>query len=111
MVDITNKSIDAIFNNPDSLACMLNIRHKDEYLLEHSVSVSIYMVLFARYLKIDRKIIEQLSIGAFLHDVGKIMIPDEILNKPGKLTDDEFSIMKTHTNHSIDIIKENPWHR
>ena len=108
VVDITNKSIDAIFNCPDSLACMLNIRHKDEYLLEHSVSVSIYITLFARYLKIDRKIIEQLSIGAFLHDVGKIMIPDEILNKPGKLTDDEFTIMKTHANHSIDIIKKTP---
>lgn len=108
VVDITNKSIDAIFNNPDSLACMLNIRHKDEYLLEHSVSVSIYITLFARYLKMDRKIIEQLSIGAFLHDVGKIMIPDEILNKPGKLTDEEFTIMKTHANHSIDIIKKTP---
>lgn len=108
VVDITNKSIDAIFNNPDSLACMLNIRHKDEYLLEHSVSVSIYITLFARYLKMDRKVIEQLSIGAFLHDVGKIMIPDEILNKPGKLTDDEFTIMKTHANHSIDIIKKTP---
>ena len=108
VIDITNKSIDAIFNNPDSLACMLNIRHKDEYLLEHSVSVSIYITLFARYLKLDRKIIEQLSIGAFLHDVGKIKIPDEILNKPGKLTDDEFTIMKTHANHSIDIIKKTP---
>jgi len=108
VIDVTNKSIDAIFNNPDSLACMLNIRHKDEYLLEHSVSVSIYITLFARYLKLDRKIIEQLSIGAFLHDVGKIMIPDEILNKPGKLTDEEFTVMKTHANHSIDIIKKTP---
>ena len=108
VIDITNKSIDAIFNSPDSLACMLNIRHKDEYLLEHSVSVSIYITLFSRYLKLDRDIIEQLSVGAFLHDVGKIMIPEEILNKPGKLTDDEFTIMKTHANHSIDIIKKTP---
>jgi HD-GYP domain-containing protein (c-di-GMP phosphodiesterase class II) len=108
VIEITNKSIDAIFNNSDSLACMLNIRHKDEYLLEHSVSVSIYITLFARYLKLERKIIEQLSIGAFLHDIGKIMIPDEILNKPGKLTDNEFTIMKTHANHSIDIIKKTP---
>ena len=108
VVDITNKSIDAIFNNPDSLTCMLNIRHKNEYLLEHSVSVSIYITLFGRYLEMDRKVIEQLSIGAFLHDVGKIMIPDEILNKPGKLTDEEFTVMKTHANHSIDIIKKTP---
>ncbi len=108
VVDITNKSIDAIFNNPDSLACMLNIREKDEYLLEHSVAVSVYITLFARYLGLKRDIIEQLSIGAFLHDIGKIKIPDEILNKPGKLTDDEFTVMKTHANHSIDIIKKTP---
>jgi len=108
VVEVTNKSIDAIFTSPDSLACMLNIRAKDEYLLEHSVAVSVYITLFARYLELDRDIIEQLSIGAFLHDIGKIKIADEILNKPGKLTDDEFSVMKTHANHSIDIIKKTP---
>ncbi len=85
---------------------MLNIREKDEYLLEHSVAVSVYITLFSRYLGLERPIIEQLSIGAFLHDIGKIKIPDKILNKPGKLTDDEFTIMKTHANHSINIIKE-----
>jgi HD-GYP domain-containing protein (c-di-GMP phosphodiesterase class II) len=108
VVDVTNKSIDAIFKSPDSLACMLNIREKDEYLLEHSVAVSVYITLFSRYLSIEREIIEQLSIGAFLHDIGKIKIPDEILNKAGKLTDEEFTVMKTHANHSIDIIKATP---
>jgi len=108
VIGVCNKSIDAIFNNPDSLACIVNIREKDEYLLEHSVAVSVYITLFARYLELDRDIIEQLSIGAFLHDIGKTMIPDEILNKPGKLTDKEFTVMKTHANHSIDIIKKIP---
>lgn len=108
VVDIVNKSIDAIFNSPDSLSCMLNIREKDEYLFEHSVAVSIYITIFSRYLDLKRDIIEQLSIGAFLHDIGKIKIPDAILNKPGKLTDDEFTIMKTHANHSISIIKDTP---
>ncbi len=108
VIEITNKSIDAIFNSPDSLACMLNIREKDEYLLEHSVAVAVYITLFARYLELDRDIIEQLAIGAFLHDIGKIKVPDTILNKPGKLTEEEFTIMKTHANHSIDIIKKTP---
>ena len=108
VVEITNKSVDAVFNNPDSLACMINIREKDEYLLEHSVAVSVYITIFARHLKISKKVVQHLSIGAFLHDVGKIMIPDEILNKPGKLTNEEFDIMKTHASHSIDIIKKTP---
>ncbi|MGB1201155.1 MAG: HD-GYP domain-containing protein [Cognaticolwellia aestuarii] len=102
--DVTDAAIDTIYKNPDALACVLNIRKKDEYLLEHSASVSILLSIFAKFLDIEKSIIQQLAIGAFLHDVGKIKIPDEILNKPSKLTDDEFVIMKTHANHSINII-------
>jgi len=108
VIAVTNKTIDAIFENSDALACVINIRKKDEYLLEHSVSVSVLITIFARFLEIDREIVEQLSVGAFLHDVGKILVPEEILNKPGKLTDEEFTVMKTHVNHSIDIIKNTP---
>jgi HD-GYP domain-containing protein (c-di-GMP phosphodiesterase class II) len=108
VLEVTSKSVDAIFNSPDSLACMVNIREKDEYLLEHSVAVSVYITIFAHHLKMSKKVVHHLSIGAFLHDIGKIKIPDEILNKPGKLTDEEFTVMKTHANHSIDIIKKTP---
>ena len=108
ILEVTNKSVDAIFDNPDSLACIVNIRHKDEYLLEHSISVSIYLSIFASYLNIDKVTAHEMSIGAFLHDVGKIMVPDNILNKPGKLTDAEFYIMKTHANHSADILNRTP---
>ena len=105
---ITSESTDLIFNNPNALSCVINIRNKDEYLLEHSVSVSVLMTMFAVYKKIDKDIVNQLAIGAFLHDVGKIMIPDRILNKPDKLTDEEFHIMKTHASYSIEIMKNTP---
>jgi HD-GYP domain-containing protein (c-di-GMP phosphodiesterase class II) len=108
VVEITNQTIDTVFKNSDALACVINIRKKDEYLLEHSVSVAVLITIFARFLKIDKQIVQQISIGAFLHDVGKINVPDSILNKPGKLTDDEFTIMKSHVNHSINIIKATP---
>jgi HD-GYP domain-containing protein (c-di-GMP phosphodiesterase class II) len=105
---ITDESIDIIFKNPDALACVLNIRNKDEYLLEHSVAVSVLITMFSFYLEIDKAIVRKLAVGAFLHDVGKIKVPDAILNKPGKLTDGEFDIMKTHASHSIEIIKNTP---
>jgi len=108
VIEVTSKTVDTIFNSPDSLACMVNIREKDEYLLEHSVAVSVYITIFAHHLKMSKKVVHHLSIGAFLHDIGKIKIPDDILNKPGKLTDEEFTIMKTHANHSINIIKKTP---
>lgn len=108
VAEITDKAIDEVFKNPDALACVINIRNKDEYLLEHSVSVSVLITIFAKYLKIDRNITHKLAIGAFLHDVGKIMISDDILHKPGKLTSKEFEVMKTHVNHSINIIEQTP---
>lgn len=108
VLDITDKTISTIFENSDALACVINIRNKDEYLLEHSVSVSVLMTIFARFLNIEKSIIQELSLGAFLHDVGKIMVPPDILNKPGKLTDEEFTIMKSHVNHSIKIIENTP---
>ncbi|QSX41712.1 HD-GYP domain-containing protein [Shewanella cyperi] len=105
---ITSESTEVIFNNPDALACVINIRKKDEYLLEHSVAVSVLMTMFAVYLKLDKDIIQQLAIGAYLHDVGKIMVPDAILNKPGKLSDAEFELMKSHASHSIAIMRKTP---
>tara|TARA_R110001583_G_scaffold10698_6_gene49148 strand:+ start:19223 stop:20380 length:1158 start_codon:yes stop_codon:yes gene_type:complete len=105
---ITDESIELIFNNPDALACVLNLRNKDEYLLEHSVAVSVLITLFAFHLKLDKEIVRKLAVGAFLHDVGKIMVPDSILNKPGKLTDPEFEVMKSHASYSIEIIENTP---
>jgi len=106
--NITDESIDIIFQNPDALSCVLNLRNKDEYLLEHSVAVSVLITIFSFYLEIDKEVVRKLAVGAFLHDVGKIKIPDAILNKPGKLTDEEFEVMKTHASHSIDIINKTP---
>ena len=105
---LTSELIETIFSNSDALMCAVNIRNKDEYLLEHSFAVSMLMALFSRYLGINKTVIEELAIGAFLHDIGKIRTPDHILLKPGKLTADEFAIMKLHVNHSIDIIKSIP---
>lgn len=108
ITDATNQAITAVFKNPDALICVINIRNKNDYLLEHSVSVAMLMTVFARFLSIERAIIQQLAIGAFLHDVGKIKVPEQILNKVGKLTKNEYRIMQGHVNHSIDIIQAIP---
>ncbi|MCW8878069.1 MAG: HD-GYP domain-containing protein [Kangiellaceae bacterium] len=104
--EFVDQSIDIIFENSDALACVLNIRIKDEYLLEHSVSVSILMTIFAGYLGFERNLTQQLAIGAFLHDVGKVKVPDKILNKPGKLTESEFEEIKKHAVFSKEIVNE-----
>ncbi len=99
-----DKSMDIIFQNPDALTCVLGIRVKDQYLLEHSVSVSVLMSVFAMHLGFNKGLIKQLAIGAFLHDVGKIKINESVLNKPGKLTPEEFEEIKKHAVHSKEIV-------
>jgi len=104
----TDAIVDSIFRNQDALACMTRLRIKDEYLVEHSLNVSILMTIFAKHLAFDRDVIEQLALGAFLHDIGKVLVPPEILHKPGKLTPEEYEVMKGHVNLGMEVLKESP---
>ncbi|MFL0804160.1 MAG: HD-GYP domain-containing protein [Agarilytica sp.] len=90
--DINN----SILNNPNALQCLSQIREKDKYLLEHSVNVGILMSIFSTYLGFDKPTVKELTTGALLHDIGKIRVPSEVLNKPGALTDEEWVEMKRH---------------
>ncbi len=104
----TDAIVESIFRNQDALACMTRLRIKDEYLVEHSLNVSILMTIFAKYLAFDREIIEQLALGAFLHDIGKILVPPEVLHKPGKFSVQEYEVMKTHVDLGMKILKCSP---
>ncbi len=103
---IADELVDSIFENRDALFCLARIREKDSYLMEHSLNVAMLLANFGRYLGLDRSILRELTIGGLLHDTGKIMIPDAILHKPARLTDEEFAVMRSHVQHSIDILKD-----
>ena len=75
----------------------------------HNYRVTMYSVSLAEAFGLDRRLIRGLIKGAFLHDVGKIGISDQILLKPGKLTVNEAETMKGHVNHGIDIVKRSDW--
>ncbi|WP_255374933.1 HD-GYP domain-containing protein [Oleiphilus sp. HI0123] len=94
--NLAEDMLDSLFRNHNALACLGCIREKDSYLMEHSVNLSVLMSIFGKSMQLDRSVLHQTISGALLHDIGKIMVPDEILHKPGKLTDDEFSQMKHH---------------
>jgi len=104
VAEVTSGTVEAIFDNPDALACVINARIKDEYLLEHSICVSVLMAIFSRYMGFDKELIKSLCIGAFLHDIGKVKIPERILHKPARLTEAEFEVMKTHVNHTLEAM-------
>lgn len=76
---------------------------------EHSLRVTIVSILLAEEMGFEHEEIQQLIKGASLHDVGKIAIPDEILLKPGKLTREEYELMKSHVDHGVDIVSRSEW--
>lgn len=85
------------------------IAKRDSDTDAHNYRVTLYAVALAEAMELPRREIADLVAGAFLHDVGKIGIPDSILLKPGKLTDDEFLVMKTHALLGIEIVADNQW--
>lgn len=97
--------VDSMFRNQDALLPLARLKSHDNYTFEHSVSVCTLMVAFARGLKLPRELIREIGMGALLHDVGKARVPDAILNKPGKLTEDEFARMKLHVEYGLALLQ------
>ena len=99
------KSIDS---SPHTLTAVTRIKNRDEYTFQHSVGVATLLAGFARHMgDYSDDQIEEITVGGIIHDIGKVNTPDHILNKPDKLTDEEFVIMREHVTHSRDILQEN----
>ena len=99
-----------ISSNIDTLKLLGNvIAKRDSDTIEHNYRVTYYSVKVAESMNKNRFFIEELIKGAFLHDIGKIAISDNILLKPAKLNFNEFELMKTHVLHGIDMVKNVPW--
>lgn len=103
---LVESMVDSIFRCQDALLPMARLKNHDEYTFQHSVSVCALMVSFARSLKLPREVIKEIGMGALLHDVGKCKIPGSILNKPAKLEEAEFEIMKQHVVYSAQILAD-----
>lgn len=92
--------------NETIIAIAKAVDARDENTSQHSVRVSEYSVLIARKLGFTEEKCEDLRRMALLHDIGKIGIPDSVLNKPSRLTDEEYEIMKTHVIKGAEILKD-----
>jgi putative nucleotidyltransferase with HDIG domain len=108
MEPLVENMVDSIFRNQNALLPLAGLKLHDDYTFEHSVSVCALMVAFARGLDLPRQTIKEIALGALLHDVGKSMVPDAILNKPGKLDAAEFARMQEHVVFSIQMLQETP---
>ncbi|MCV2885906.1 HD-GYP domain-containing protein [Aestuariibacter sp. AA17] len=104
--EFTEQLVGSIDRNPNALMCMTKMREKDSYLFEHSLNVAILLANFAKHMGMSDKDIRELAFAGFLHDIGKIQIPDEILHKPGRLTEQEMSVMKLHVERGISVLED-----
>lgn len=98
--------IQEISRNPDIFALFSSVQGRDDYTYQHNVGVGVLSTLIGRWLNMSEAELSVLSLAATLHDIGKLKIPVEILNKPGKLTDEEFSLVKKHTIYGYEMLKE-----
>jgi len=96
--------VDNVMMNKDANLLLTRLRNKDEYTSEHSLNVAIISIAFGRHMGMSRKELNVLGLCGLLHDMGKMLTPTEILNKPGKLTDEEMAIMKHHPLDGREIL-------
>lgn len=96
----------SVLRNPTALISVARLKSADDYTYLHSVAVCALMVSLGRQLGLSEGDIRVAGLGGLLHDMGKAAMPLEVLNKPGKLTDDEFAIIKTHPEAGHRMLRE-----
>ncbi|BAU57871.1 response regulator [Halorhodospira halochloris] len=98
----------SVANNPAAMLSVGRLRTRDGYTYEHSVNCGVLMMIFASFYGLGEYHVRTLGIAGFLHDIGKVRVPNEILQKPGALTDEEFTEIKKHSSHGYQILKDTP---
>jgi len=98
--------IDEVLANARILVNLTDIRTYDSYTFGHCVNVCVLSILTGHKLQLNELEMRDLAVGAILHDIGKVRIPKEILQKPGPLTEAEFDLVKKHTVHGFEILRQ-----
>ena len=104
--DEVDDLIDEIIDNDNILARIRELEEKDDYTFNHSLNVSMLTTMLGKWLGYSQKEIKQLAMAGLFHDIGKLKIDENIINKPGKLTDVEFEEIKKHSIYGYNILKE-----
>ncbi|TJZ70068.1 HD-GYP domain-containing protein [Chitiniphilus eburneus] len=99
---------ESVLRNNGALIGLMGIKNKDDYTFLHSVSVCALMVAFAQARGCADETVRIAGLGALLHDTGKMLVPDAVLNKPGRYTEEEFAVMKKHPEDGWRLLKEIP---
>lgn len=98
--------VQQVSTNPDVFQLFEAVRGTDDYTHQHNIAVGVISTLIGRWMNLEESELAILSLAATLHDVGKLKVLPEILNKPGKLTEEEFAAVKKHAIYGYEMLKE-----
>jgi len=104
IINLVEEILEDIRNNRDIIINLRDIRKLEDELFFHLVNVTIFSLILGESLNYTQEELKLLGIGAFLHDIGKALVPAEILNKPAKLSDAEFEVVKKHTVYGYSLL-------
>jgi len=104
--NIVDRMTESVLKNSDALISLARIKNKDEYTYLHSLAVAALCISFGEELQLGENKVKSLGVGGLLHDIGKVRVPGEILNKPGPLTEQEFELMKEHVSYGDCILRQ-----
>jgi putative nucleotidyltransferase with HDIG domain len=104
--ELVDEISSSVMRNPGALISLARLKTADDYTYMHSVAVCALMVALAGKLGLDEKQTREAGMSGLLHDLGKAMMPMEVLNKPGKLSDEEFRIIKSHPEEGHRMLLE-----
>jgi HD-GYP domain-containing protein (c-di-GMP phosphodiesterase class II) len=104
--DIVNDIVESVFRNQDALIGLGRLRKINDYVYNHSMSVSVLMVSFGKQLGYNADLLREVGIGAMLHDIGTAYVPQEILNKESDLTEQEFKQIKMHVEFGRTLLEQ-----
>lgn len=99
--------IDELMMQKDILISLVDIKSIDNYTYEHSINVTVLALVIGIELKYDRNRLLDLAVGSILHDIGKVLLPKEVLQKADRLTDEEYEVIKRHPVSGFEYLKEN----
>jgi HD-GYP domain-containing protein (c-di-GMP phosphodiesterase class II) len=97
--------VESIYQNADAMLLLTQLKHRDEYTSEHSMNACVLSILLGRHMGMDSANLHYLGLCGLLHDIGKIKVPQHILNKPARLTVEEDRIMRLHPDYGMEILQ------
>ncbi|MDR0453887.1 MAG: HD-GYP domain-containing protein [Deferribacteraceae bacterium] len=104
--DLVSELVEHCIKSPEAFVNMTRLKDYDSYTFTHSVNVSVISISIARRLGSSAQDMKNIGFAGLMHDIGKMWVPEEILNKPGKLTDEEFEIIKMHPVRSYEYLRD-----